>query len=135
MITYPWDNILIVEQARELRWWFQVVDNDGTVQDLSDMDYDRVLLQVRDTTLSEGGELLMALDSDSGGIVLDYGAIDDGSIQSGYIYAPASITKELEPWGEGVYDMVGIQSGTSPDTISRGVAILIPTVTDLEGVL
>lgn len=124
---------LVVEQSRELRRYFRIRNKQtGEMIDPTDEGYTSATLEVRDTTLSEGGELLMQMTTDNGGVVL--GEVNDGhgGTWSGYIYAPVSITKELEPWGEGVFDLVAFHSGGAVDTVARGPAVLIPTVTEVS---
>jgi hypothetical protein len=128
---------LIIKQGRTLqkpfRRRYRGGANDGQVIDFTAHGIARATLQVRTDGLSAGGDLLLDLDTDNGGIVL--GAYTDtrGELWSGYLSASATATADLTPWGEAQYDLVlQTADGLWVKTIFAGPALLIPTVTDWE---
>lgn len=91
-------------------------------------------LQVRDKPLSEGGAVILDLETSDGGIVLGLTTDPAGAEWSGYLFMPASAwVEELVPWGDGVYDLVLWKpDGSWVKTIFSGPALCKPTVTDWE---
>jgi len=123
----PKETTLVIEQGRTLRQPFRVrVRQTGVVLDLPAAGYTTARLQVR---AEHGGAILLELSTANGGIVL--GLYDDGTGTqwSGYLYASATTTGALAPWGEAVYDLAAIHTGGDVDTIRRGPCVLIPRVT------
>lgn len=124
---------LIIEQGRTLRAPFRIRNTQtGAVIDPAAEGYVSATLQVRTAHLSEGGDLLLTLSTDNGGVVL--GAYDDGTgaLWSGYLYAGDTVTGALTPFGEGVYDFVAVHLNGNVDTIRRGVCILVPAVSEVS---
>lgn len=118
---------LVVEQGRTLKQYFKITNPlTGTVYDLADTGYTRGALQVRTAHASDGGELLMDLTTENGGVSIDYIANDGtGESWSGYIFAMPESTGALLPWNDAVYDLVAINENGMVDTISRGPAMLV----------
>jgi hypothetical protein len=127
----PRTRTLVVEQGRSLRQPFRLRNRQtGETIDLPAAGYTSAKLQIRTAHLSEGGDLLLTLSTDNGGVVL--GLYDDGTgtLWSGYIYAGATTTAALTPWGEGVFDFAATHESGQVDTIARGPSVLVPQVTE-----
>jgi hypothetical protein len=122
---------LVLEQGRTLKQPWRDRDDTGAVIDYPGAGYTSAVLEVRDKHISEGGEVLLRLTTDDGGVVL--GPYDDGTgeLWSGYLYATASAMGELLPWGEAHYELVGVHGGGDVDRLRYGVAILLPATTEV----
>jgi hypothetical protein len=59
-------------------------------------------LTVRD---EYGGDEIVTLTTDNGGVVIDY-FTDDSGTHSGYWFASAATTRALTDWGDGQYEFV-----------------------------
>ena len=124
--------VLEIEQDTDNYLWWAYELPDGTVADLSTVGdgYDTGWLQVRDKHRSEGGELMLSLTTDNGGVVIEYQLDDDGEAWSGYCYVSAAATSTLEPWGDAVCELrVGDPAGRRL-TIVKGGAQLNPATVD-----
>lgn len=128
---------LVIRQGRTLtkpfRRRYANGPSKGAVIDYPDHGVTVARLQVRDRHVSAGGVVLLDLTTDNGGIVL--GTYDDGTGKewSGYLYAAASATGALVPWGEAVWELVvATPDGSWVKTIFDGPALLIPASTVLE---
>ena len=121
---------LVIEQGKTLKQVSRMRSPAGVMFDPVDEGYTSAILQVRDAHLSEGGELMLELTTDNGGVVL--GEYDDGTgtLWSLYIYATATTTGDLSPWGEGQHELVLIHSGGAVETYSYGPAALVPATVE-----
>ncbi len=113
---------LTINQGETLKRWFAVRLPNGTVANLPTQGsgYTIGRLYVRN---AYGGDLLLALTTTNGGIVLGLMTDSQGQQWSGYIYAPASATAALTPWGNGVYDFE-ISDGSDVIRVAQGDARL-----------
>lgn len=128
----PKEATLVIEQGATLKQWFRIrLKQTGEVADLPALGYNEAHLHIRDKHASDGGELLLDLNTGNGGITL--GLIDDGTgtSWSGYLYAVPSATAVLEPWGEGVYDLMAVHDDTNVEIVRRGAAVLVKRATVL----
>jgi hypothetical protein len=116
---------LTIHQGATLQRWFKLQYPDGSIADLSSEGFADGYLTVRD---AYGGDALLVLTTDNGGIDLTYQADADGVYWSGYIYASAVATGALEDWGDGVYDFE-ITDGFNVHRIMQGYAWLSPEST------
>jgi hypothetical protein len=109
---------------------FAIEAPDGTTYDLATVGdgYTIGRAQVRDLYAGEGGELLLSMTTDNGGIVISAFTDTDGNDWSGYLFASATATAALVDWGEGVWDLE-ISDGTRVERPFFGVATLRPEVT------
>jgi hypothetical protein len=119
---------LTIQQGASLKRWWALRYPDGTIVDLTAEGYTIGRLQVRDAYAGEGGELLLNLTTDNGGVVIDYQADADGTFWSGYLFASATATAALVDWGEGVFDFE-ISNGSDVIRVMQGVATLSPEST------
>ena len=122
-MTLPNSYTLTIEQGANLKRWWALQYPDGSIVDLISEGYTIGRLQVRDLYASEGGELILDLNTDNGGVVIDYQADADGTFWTGYLWASAASTAALEPFGEAVYDLE-VSNGTDVIRIIQGVAVL-----------
>lgn len=119
---------LTIEQGAALKAWWRLEYPDGTVVDLAAAGYTIGRLQVRTDYASNGGDLLLTMTTDNGGVVISYEADADGQYWSGYLYASPVATAALVPWGEGVFDLE-ISDGSDVIRVLEGVAVLSPEST------
>jgi hypothetical protein len=122
-----------IRQGATLYVPFAIEATDGTTYDLAEEGdgYTIGACQVRTESASEGGELLLDLTTDNGGMVLT--AFTDASGDwSGYLYASAAATAALVPWGDGQFDL---EIRTSAGDAARveipfaGDVSLVPNIT------
>jgi hypothetical protein len=113
---------LIVDQGATLKHWFAIKKPDGTIADLPNEGggYSTGWLRVRS---EYSGTLVLDLTTDNGGVVLGLMMDAQGQLWSGYVYAPASATAVLTPWGDGVFDL-DISDGSDVIRIMTGPARL-----------
>lgn len=126
-MTLPNRHDFIIEQGKTFKWWFRVQFRDGTTADLPSLGYDTARCYVR--PVSAAGELaapVLKLTTGNGGVVLGSPPIDDGDGQtwSGYLWAHASTTGKLDPWGIGLYDLEIEDEGGDVIAVLRGTAVL-----------
>ncbi len=121
------DYTLTIEQGSTLKVWWALELLNGSVADLPAIGtgYTVGRLTVRDRY---GGAELLSLTTANGGIVLGLMTDTDGAQWSGYLYASATATAALVPWGDAVYDLE-ISDGSDVVKPFRGVAILVPETT------
>lgn len=123
------NNVLPIRQGRTNFFWWRMEESDSTVPDLLTDGYTYGRLTIRDAYASEGGEVLLDLDTDNGGVVIDRQQDSDGQWQNGYYFITATDAAALTPWGEAVFDFY-IQNGTVKYPLGGGIAVLIPNVAD-----
>ena len=109
---------------------FAIEATDGSTYDLATVGdgYTIGRAHLRDDYASNGGELLLTLTTDNGGVVIDAFTDADGYDWSGYLFASATATAALTPWGEGVWDLE-ISDGTRVERPLHGVVTLEPEAT------
>jgi hypothetical protein len=128
-MTLPNTYTLTINQGETLARWWRLEHTDGTVVDLNTEGYTIGRLQVRDAYASEGGELLLNLTTDNGGVVIDYQADADGTYWSGALYMHATATAALVPWGDAVFDLEIENASGEVIRVLQGVAVLDPEAT------
>ena len=121
---------LVIQQGATFKFWFALRLANGTIQDPPAIGggYTIGRLQVRDKVASDGGTLLLELTTANGGVSLGLVTDADGRQWSGFLYASASATAALLPWGDAVYDLE-ISDGLDVIRVLQGPCILSPEVT------
>jgi hypothetical protein len=110
---------------------FAIEAPDGTTYDLSTVGdgYTVGRLTIRD---APGGDAIVELTTDNGGVVIDHFTDADGKVWSGYVYMSAATTAALTEWGEGQHELE-IADGTGPaahvEKAYLGTAVLSSEVT------
>ena len=138
MTMKPGEYELRIYQGKTFYFPFAIEDPDGlTLDPTTEGDgYTVGRMQVRDMAASDGGEVILELTTDNGGVVL--GAFTDESGDwSGYLFASAAATAALVPWGEGQYDLeiatsTGIRAAAAFCTIST-LQRLVMTAKPFDG--
>ena len=126
-MTLPNTYQLTIQQGANMKRWWALQYPDGSIVDLISEGYTIGRLQVRDLYASEGGELILDLNTDNGGVVIDYQADADGTYWTGYLWASAAATAALDPFGDAVFDLE-VSNGTDVIRVIEGVARLSPEV-------
>jgi hypothetical protein len=129
----PRRRTLVIEQGVSNELPFRLTNRQtGAVIDIPGAGYVAALLQVRTAPLSEGGDLLLELSTDNGGVVL--GPYDDGTgtMWSGYLYIGVAAASDLTPWGEGVYDLLATHESGTVAKMAYGPAELVPVVSEVS---
>jgi hypothetical protein len=122
MVTRTWR--LTIKQGETLSRYFRLRDGStGEVLDLSTIGVTSGTLTIRD---EYGGEEIVTLNTDNGGVVIENGTKSNGWEYSGYIYMSAASTLALTDWADGVFDLE-ISDGIRDKVIASGVALLDPT--------
>ena len=116
---------LTIEQGATLKRWYALRYPDGSIVDLEAAGYDTARLTIRDVY---GGDAILELTTDNGGVSVVQEADADSEEWSGYIYASAATTTALEAFGEGVYDLE-IDNGSDVIRVMQGTAVLSPEAT------
>lgn len=93
--------------------------------DLEAVGYDTARLTIRDQF---GGDEILSLTTDNGGISVVQEADANGTEWSGYLYASPATTAALLEFGDGVFDME-IDNGSDVIRVLEGVATLSPEAT------
>lgn len=123
-MTLPMRYDLTIKQGSTLKRWFRLTYPTGAIVDLEAVGYDTARLTIRD---QYGGEEMLSLTTDNGGISVVQEADANGTEWSGYLYASPDTTAALDDWGEGVMDME-IDNGSDVIPVFEGTAILSPEV-------
>lgn len=118
-MTLPQLYDLEIEEGATLKRWWRLRHSDGTVANL-DSTYNSGSLVIKDQF---GGTEIVTLDTDNGGLVIEYQADAAGANWSGYLYMSAAATDALTDWGEGVLIMK-IDDGADVIRVLQGVATL-----------
>ncbi len=127
-MTLPQKYSLTIVQGSSLKRWFALKYPNGAIVNLATAGYTIGRLQVRTAYPDDGGTLVLDLTNANGGVVIDYQADADGRYWSGYLFASATTTSALDPFGEGVFDFE-ISNGTDVIRVMEGPATLAPNVT------
>ena len=122
--------VLALEQGVTNRRTFRLRTPAGAIIDPVAAGYTSAVLQVRDASLSEGGDLLLNLTTANGGIVLGLYTDDAGAQWSGRLYVSKATAALLTPWGEAVYDLLMTHSSGQVDKAAYGPAVLLPAVSE-----
>lgn len=124
-MTLPERYDLTIKQGSTLKRWYALRYPDGTLVDLEAVGYDTARLTIRD---QYGGDEILTLTTDNGGISVVQEADANGTEWSGYIYASATTTAALADWGDGVLGME-IDNGGDVIPVLEGIATLSPETT------
>jgi hypothetical protein len=116
---------LTIYAGATLKRWYRLVYPAGTVVDLEAVGYDTGRLTIRDTY---GGDAIVELTTDNGGVSVVQEADATGTEWSGYINMSAASTAALEDWGDGVYDFE-VDNGSDVIRVMQGTAVLSPEAT------
>lgn len=85
-------------------------------------------LTIRDKYPADGGEVILLLTNDNGGVVIGPFTDGNGVDWSGYWFASATQTAALIPFGEAVWDFE-VSDGLRVERPFYGIARLLPEVT------
>lgn len=121
-MSLPENYDLTINAGESLKRWFRLNYPTGTIVDLEAVGYDVARLTIRD---QYGGDEILALNTDNGGISVVQEADANGTEWSGYIYASPATTTALTDWGDGVYDLE-IDNGSDVIRVMQGTAVLSP---------
>ena len=124
-MALPMNHTLTIEAGASLKRWFALKYPDGSVVNLVAAGYDVARLTIRDTY---GGNAVLSLTTDNGGISVVQEADANGTEWSGYLYASPAATTALEDFGDGVYTME-IDNGSDVIRAFQGVCVLSPEAT------
>ena len=124
-MTLPERYKLTIRQGETLKRWFALRYPDGSIADLAAEGYTTGRLFVRP---DYGEDAVLELTTANGGVVIDYAPDAAGRSWSGYLYASATSTAVLTPWGEGVFDLE-VSNGLDVIRVMEGPAVLAQEAT------
>ena len=123
----PHRHDLTIIQGATFYFPFALDLTDGTVADPPNVGdgYTIGRATIRD---EYGGDALVELTTDNGGVVIEHATDADGVTWSGYLFMSPEATAALTDWGDAVWDLE-ISDGTRVYRVLSGIATLSPEST------